>query len=178
MGTESKATFPANVVDWVLIELRSDLTTIVSKRAGLLFSDGSVVDIDGSGPVKFKNVSGGNYYVVVRHRNHLAIMTSSAIALSSSSSALYDFTTSQAQAYTSGTHPMKDLGSSNFAMIAGDIDGDGNIDYSNDLLNNWVPSFGFHGYFSEDTNLNSDVDYSEDLLIDWLPNFGFSSQVP
>ena len=46
------------------------------------------------------------------------------------------------------------------------------------LPNKWLPSFGYSGYYSEDSNLNGDVDYAEDLLINWLPNFGFSSQVP
>ena len=176
LGTEAAATFPANVVDWVMIELRSDLTTIVSKRAGLLLSDGSVVDIDGSSPVTFKGISDGNYYVVIRHRNHLAIMTANPVALSTGSSALYDFSTSQTQAY--GTNPMKDLGGGIFGMIAGDMDGDGNVDYSNDLLNKWLPSFGYSGYYSEDSNLNGDVDYAEDLLIHWLPNFGYVTNVP
>lgn len=176
VGTEAAATFPTNFVDWVLIELRSDLTTVVRRRAGLLLSDGSVVDIDGSSPVAFKGLSDGSYYVVVRHRNHLPIMSANPISLLKGSSVSYDFSTSQTQAY--GTNPMKDLGGGNYAMIAGDMDGDGNVDYSNDLLNKWIQSFGFHGYYSTDTNLNSDVDYAEDLLIDWLPNFGFSSQVP
>ena len=120
LGTEVSATLPSNLVDWVIIELRSDPTTLVSRRAGLLLSDGSIIDIDGSGPVKFKDVSAGNYYVVVKHRNHLSIMSSSAIALSSSSS-LYDFTSSQSQAYTSGTDPMVALAGGGFGMIAGDV---------------------------------------------------------
>jgi hypothetical protein len=120
LGTEAAATFPTNAVDWVMIELRSDLTTIVSRRAGLLLSDGSVVDIDGTSPVKFKGISDGNYYVVVKHRNHLSIMTASAIPLSSSSSTLFDFTTSQSQAYTTGTDPMVALSGGRFGMIAGD----------------------------------------------------------
>lgn len=120
MGTEAAATFPANAVDWVMIELRSNLTTIVSRRAGLLLSDGSIVDIDGTSPISFRGMSDGNYYVVVRHRNHLAIMTESAIPLSSSSSTFYDFTTSQSQAYTTGTDPMVAISGGRYGMIAGD----------------------------------------------------------
>jgi photosystem II stability/assembly factor-like uncharacterized protein len=171
------SSIPDSVVDWVLVELRTGTasTTKVDERAGFLKSNGTILDTDGTSPLEFTGLSAGNYYVVVRHRNHLAIMTASAISLSSSS-AQYNFCTAQSQAF--GINPMKDLGSGNFAMIAGDMDGDGNIDYSNDLLNKWLPSFGFYGYLSEDTNLNSDVDYTEDLLNDWLPNFGFATQVP
>jgi hypothetical protein len=176
LGTESAATFPTNFVDWVMIELRSDFTTVVSRRAGLLLSDGSIVDTDGSSPLAFKGLSDGNYYVVVKHRNHLAIMSANPVVLLKGTSASYDFSTSQMQAY--GTNPMKDLGGGIYGMIAGDMDGDGNVDYSNDLLNKWLPSFGYSGYYSEDSNLNGDVDYAEDLLIDWLPNFGYFTNVP
>ena len=75
-------------------------------RAAFIKSDGTIVDTDGTSPVQFTGLSDGDYYVVIRHRNHLAIMSASAIPLSSSS-ALYDFTTSQSQAYTTGTDPMK-----------------------------------------------------------------------
>ena len=178
LGTEAVATFPTNVVDWVLVELRTgtEASTTVGRQAAFLKSDGSIVDLDGLSQVKFKGITPGNYYIVIRHRNHLPIMSANPVTLLTGSSVLYDFSTSQTQAY--GTNPMKDLGGGIFAMIAGDMNGDGNVDYAIDLLNNWVPSFGLHGYYSEDINLNTDVDYAEDLLNGWLPNFGFSSQVP
>jgi hypothetical protein len=74
-GTEAVDTVPVGVVDWVILELRSDLTTQVSRRAAFLKSDGSLVDLDGVSSVKFPAVTPGDYYVVVRHRNHLAVMT-------------------------------------------------------------------------------------------------------
>ena len=171
-GTEAAATFPQNVVDWVMIELRSDLTTIVSKRAGLLLSDGSVVDIDGTSPVKFKNVSDGNYYVVVRHRNHLAIMTSAAISLSSSSSVLYDFTTSQSQAY--GTNPMLDLGGGVLGMYSADGNKDGGI-YGEDYIL-YQTSQGEEGFRIEDYNLDGGI-YGEDYILYQL-NQGKETWVP
>ena len=63
-------------------------------RAAFIKSDGTIVDIDGTSPVTFTGLPAGNYYMVVRHRNHLAIMTAAAIPLSSSSE-LYNFTTAQ-----------------------------------------------------------------------------------
>jgi peptidoglycan/xylan/chitin deacetylase (PgdA/CDA1 family) len=118
LGTEAVATFPTNVVDWVMIELRSNLTTIVSRRAGLLLSDGSVVDIDGFGSLRFPGISNGNYYIVIYHRNHLPIMSANPVTLLTGSSVSYDFSTSQMQAY--GNEPMVDLGGGLFGMIAGD----------------------------------------------------------
>ena len=55
---------------------------MVGRRAALLKSDGSVVDLDGSSQVKFKGIVPGNYYIVVRHRNHLPIMSANPVNLS------------------------------------------------------------------------------------------------
>ncbi len=64
------------LVDWVLIELRSaaDNSVVLATRAALLQRDGDVVDTDGKSAVRFA-IAAGNYYVAVRHRNHLGIMT-------------------------------------------------------------------------------------------------------
>jgi hypothetical protein len=171
LGTEARATFPANVVDWVLIELRSDSTTIVSRRAGLLLSDGSVVDVDGSGPVKFKGISNGNYYVVVRHRNHLAIMTSSAIALSSSSP-LYDFTIAQSQAY--GTDPLVALPGGGFGMIAGDGNNSTIITASD--VTPIITNLNNFAYLDADVNMSAIVTAADVTKI--ISNLNKSTNVP
>ena len=97
-GTEAVDTVPAGVVDWILLELRIDSATQVSRRAAFLLSDGSIVDLDGVSSVKFPTVTPGDYYVVIRHRNHLAVMTANPITLSYSP-VLYDFTIGTAQAF-------------------------------------------------------------------------------
>ena len=106
----------SDIVDWILVELRTgtDASTKVAERAAFLKSDGTIVDTDGSSPVTFTGLSAGDYYVVVRHRNHLAIMSTSAITLSSGSTTSYDFTTAQSKAYTSGTDPMVALSGGGF----------------------------------------------------------------
>jgi subtilisin-like proprotein convertase family protein len=72
------------IVDWVRIELRNnaDPTVLVASRHALVQRDGDVVSAaDGASAITM-GVSAGNYYVVVRHRNHLGCMTASAMALS------------------------------------------------------------------------------------------------
>jgi hypothetical protein len=130
-GTESVASIPTGVVDWVLVELRTGTaaSTTVQKRACFILNTGSIVDLDGTSPVEFDKTSGNSYYVVIRHRNHLAIMSANALTLSSSlsgsyltgGSTEYDFSTAQTQAYTSGTNPMTVLIGGGFGMIAGDV---------------------------------------------------------
>ncbi len=70
------------VVDWVLVELRDEnnSSSVLESRSAFVLQDGSVVDLDGVSPVHFTSPS-GNYFVSVKHRNHLAVMSESAIGL-------------------------------------------------------------------------------------------------
>ena len=76
-----------NIVDWVLLELRtgssaSEATAVVSSRAALLRNDGVILDTDGSDFISFPQTTAGDYYLTVYHRNHLPIITNQAITLS------------------------------------------------------------------------------------------------
>ena len=70
------------VVDWVLVELRSDddPSMMVETRAALIQRDGDVVAPDGTSPVAFC-APDGNYVVALRHRNHLGVATATHQAL-------------------------------------------------------------------------------------------------
>jgi hypothetical protein len=166
---------PANIVDWVLIELRTGTgsETKVATRAAFLKKDGSIVDIDGTSPLLFTGLSAGNYYIVIRHRNHLAIMSSSAIALSNSS-ALYNFSTSQSQAYTSGTDLMVALTGGGFGMIAADANNSAIITASDvtpiiENLNNSI-------YISADINMSAIVTAADVTKI--ISNLNKATNVP
>jgi hypothetical protein len=93
----------------------------MGKRAAFLKSDGTVVDLDGTSQVSFVGVTPGPYYVVVRHRNHLSVMSATVTPLGASSSTQFDFTTGTGQ-YFGGS--AKDLGGGKFGMFAGNNDGD------------------------------------------------------
>ena len=115
------------VVDWIWIELRTgDPTappmTTVAPTAALLLDDGSVRASDGSSVPCF-SVAPGSYYVVVGHRNHLAVMSASALDCSSGSCRV-DFRASAATAY--GSNAQADLGSA-YGLVAGD--GNGTVRY-------------------------------------------------
>jgi len=70
-------TVPPNVVDWVLVELRANADSdTVAQKSFFLRKDGYVVDEDGTTTeLEIENVGSGEYYIVVRHRNHLAVMS-------------------------------------------------------------------------------------------------------
>ncbi|MER3499796.1 MAG: hypothetical protein C4308_14840, partial [Chitinophagaceae bacterium] len=123
-GTESVASgfftstgATTDIVDWVLVELRdaNTPTTIVTRRAAFIREDGMIVDLDGVSPVAFKGMTSGNYFIAIRHRNHLGIRTASVQLVNGSESPVaYDFTTAQSQAYQNTgittNAAMKDLG--------------------------------------------------------------------
>ncbi|MCB0744188.1 MAG: SBBP repeat-containing protein, partial [Ignavibacteriae bacterium] len=71
-----------NIVDWVYIELRTGTSaaTVVSKRAALLRNDGVILDPDGTTAIDFSGVSSGNYFIAVFHRNHLPVISASAVS--------------------------------------------------------------------------------------------------
>ncbi len=87
-GNESVTSIPnANVVDWVLLELRKPATgvaddatvgTLIGRKAAFLLDDGRIVDLNGSSAAEMIiSKQGTGNYIVVRHRNHLAIMSKS-----------------------------------------------------------------------------------------------------
>ena len=154
-GSERAYNIPADIVDWVLVELRTgtEATTMVGRRAAFLKSDGSIVDLDGLSQVKFKGIVPGNYYIVIRHRNHLPIMSANTVSLDSTNSLLYDFSDAQTQAY--GNEPMVDLGGGVFGMYSGDINISGIITAADkSLVNSTNLSTG---YYNADTNLSGIV---------------------
>jgi len=95
------SSIPTNVVDWVLVELRSTSggAAIVSKSA-LLRNDGFIVaDDDGVSKINL-STSSGDYYIVVKHRNHLKIMSANTVALPNGTT--YDFTTGSDKYFGTG----------------------------------------------------------------------------
>ncbi len=89
-----------DIVDWILVELRTgtDASTKVAERAGFVKKDGTVVGPDGSSPLRF-GVKEGNYYIVVKHRNHIPIMSSAAVSFTNAGVNSYDFTTGSDKYY-------------------------------------------------------------------------------
>lgn len=69
------------IVDWVVVELRSNQTTKVASRAGFINKSGRIVDLNGTSPLLFFVDPDIDYYVVVYQRNHLPVMSANAVNL-------------------------------------------------------------------------------------------------
>jgi len=170
-----------DIVDWVLVELRTSTSPSPSdvRRAAFVKNNGDIVDIDGTSPAEFSGISGGDYYIVIKHRNHLAVMSANAVTLPNVSA--YDFTDAQNKAYkpTVGSpDPMADLGGTKYGMYSGDANADGSPDaFDNNLY--WMPANGLPYNYpgGADYNLDGGVD-SFDSNLFWKPNNGKATQVP
>ena len=107
-GTESVPSIPnTNIVDWVLIELRdaSDAAsatpaTVIERQAAFLLNNGEVVGLDGNtGALQCTSTTiTNNLFVVVYHRNHLAIMSANPLTKAGEVYS-YDFTIADSQAF-------------------------------------------------------------------------------
>lgn len=162
------------IIDWVFLELRSssDNAVIVATKRALLQRDGDVVShLDGQSPVIFTRVPSGNYFVSIKHRNHLGVMTATALSLSPIATSI-DFTT-LSTVYTIGSisNSPRKLEGSVYTLWTGDANTNKNVKYNG--LNNdkdiilsslgGLPNINstlFNVYRREDVNLDGKIRYN------------------
>jgi hypothetical protein len=184
--SESFFTNHPDVVDWVYLELLSgdpEGATMCRRSAdvGIVLSDGSVVNpIDGANPLNVVPAETGDLHVAVYHRNHLPVLSASAVTFDppTSTTAAVDFSTSSGAAF--GTNPMKkvDTSPNRFALWAANGEPDGSVqalDFNAYLTQTLA---GSSGYMSGDYNMDGEVQALDFNL--YLANtvVGASSQVP
>lgn len=154
------------IVDWVLVELRdkNDAASILATKAALLQRDGDVAGIDGSTMLRFQ-VTADNYYLAVRHRDHLGVMTATSVALSGTAT-MVDLTSPGTGTY--GTQAEKTIGSVQ-VLWAGNAVLDHALRYTgvnNDRdpvltrIGGTIPTATVNGYFPEDMNMDGTVKYT------------------
>ncbi len=181
-GTESVTEIPAGAVDWVEVQVRDAADaasagsgTVIGTTVAFLMDDGSIVGLDGVSRVPIAGASvTQNLFVVVYHRNHLGVMSGSALTMVDGIYA-WDFTSGEAQAY-GGINGHKDLGDGNWGMIAADGDGNGLVQSSDEQLV-WKIELGTSGYLGGDFSLNGLIQSDDENNI-WKTNSGTGGQIP
>ena len=162
-----------SITDWVLVELRSASAsgTVSESIAALIKNDGTLLNSDGTTPLKF-GTSSGNFYVAVRHRNHLGVMTAAPVAMSTTTTNI-DFTNPSTATYgnTITTPAQKTVGGLT-AMWAGNATGISSSNPDNVrqttltsdavAVTNKIASAGggtaiVSGYFATDLNLDGNT---------------------
>lgn len=189
-GTETVASIPnADVVDWVLIELRkpasglpedANSASIIGRKAGFLLKDGTIVDLDGITPIAFDISKQGPAFIAIRHRNHLGIL-SNIIPSNITGSYANDFS-ALANCYKNPfatSDPLVLLGgaSGKYGMWAGDAN-KSNVVNGTDLsvVNNGIAGSA-SGYVNSDINLSSTLNGTDvSITNNTLSQSGASSQ--
>lgn len=157
------------IVDWIVVELRdaNDASNVLISQSALLQRDGDIVATDGVSPVAINSPS-GDYYVAVRHRNHLGILTASTVSLSETVTHL-DLST-DINAVIGGALALRDMGNGVFAMYAGDVNTDGSI-LNTDITNAISLSGGITIYSGADANMDGNI-LNTDIALIIQPNAG------
>ena len=165
-------TGPNAIVDWVFVELRdaSNSSTIIASQSALLQRDGDIVDTDGTSLITF-TVDAGDYFLAIKHRNHIGIITSVPSPLNTTSAPI-DFTQSITSALGENLALTEVNGT--FAMIAGDADGSSQI-LNTDITEALTLAGGSEAYSRADADMNGFV-LNSDIQLLVLANSGTVQQ--
>ena len=165
------------IVDWVWVELRdkSDNRNVLYSTSALLQRDGDIVTVDGISPIAFAAET-DDYFIVIKHRNHLGIMSLGIIALNVTGTTVVDFSDANNQiTFGSNAQTTSGMQSGIVAMWAGNVNGDSIIQYSgtnpdlptilSTVLNApsnflYFPTFEITGYSTNDVNMDGNTQYS------------------
>jgi len=171
-GLETVGSIPANVVDWVLVEFRkpssgqaSDAvsSSIIGRKAGFLLSNGTVVETDGVTPIAVSIQKQGAGFMVIRHRNHLAVMSNS---LPSNETGIYsnDFR-SLTNAYKpagAASDPMVLLsGGGQYGLWSGDANKNGIVNATDISAIRLAIAGSASGYQFTDVNLSNSINATD-----------------
>ncbi|HRI26479.1 MAG TPA: alpha-amylase family glycosyl hydrolase [Chitinophagales bacterium] len=159
-GNECVQTLPPGTVDWVLVEVRSaaNNNTIIARRAALLRNDGVITDLSGAEGVAFGSLTSGNtYFISVKHRNHVGLLSASPVALPNTTT--YDLTNAANINQFAGQAALLNPGV--YGMYAGDVNGNGVVTYADfNVFIATIPGMGGN-YQRADTNLDGNVDITD-----------------
>ncbi|WP_431132924.1 FG-GAP-like repeat-containing protein [Psychroserpens mesophilus] len=160
------------IVDWVFVELRDkdDNTLVVDSQSALLQRDGDVVDVDGLSPLTFDQDQ-DSYYVVIKHRNHLGLMSAASYALSPSNTVI-DLSLNP-NTVEGASNAVVALANGKYGMYAGDFDSNQQIQNSD--ASGVIQLIGGSGYSNADMDVNTQIQNSDvNSLIN--PNIGRGQQ--
>lgn len=158
-GTESFASpsaKPANMVDWVLIELRETATKmLIARKAAVLLNDGWITDVNGSSAtgVVFNNIPPNTTcFVAVRHRNHLAVLSDVPVVLPNSGNT-FDFSQAVSKAYGNN---QQIFSGTKALLYSGDADANGAVTIG-DFTKYKQQFLQLSSYKEADVNMDGDV---------------------
>ena len=151
------------IVDWVLVELHdaNEYGKVISATPALLRRDGEIVANDGISPIRVAVPEVSDYYLIIKHRNHLPVKSAVTKTLTAPI-VTHDF--------GSGSSSLqKQLSNNQYCLFAADVSGENSIDGLDKTL--WVPVNGnFNEYHPADINLDGDINGADKAI--WYRNNG------
>lgn len=130
-----------------------------SSPYNILDSARTMINNNGEGTFDFLNISAGNYWITIKHRNSIETWSSNPASLISGINN-YDFSTSASQAF--GSNML--LQGGRYCIYSGDVNQDGNIDLTDVVSINNDAGVISSGYLVTDLNGDNITDLT-DLLI-------------
>lgn len=169
---------PRFIVDWVFVGLRVSVNgAIEQSQNAFILNDGFVVSLAGESLLTFSDLAASDYYITLRHRNHLGIMSAVPHHLPTSQQEVTTIDlTALNSVYGGNVLGVKIIEPGVLAMYAGDADRDGAV-FNSDRNLYWSSQLGQSGYRSADFNMDGNV-FNTDLNLFWRVNFGRQSQIP
>ncbi|WP_075341541.1 M4 family metallopeptidase [Tenacibaculum agarivorans] len=162
----------ATVVDWVEIQFRNadDINEIVARKSFLLQSNSAFLNPEGSTVSPFISAWQGSYYVALVHRNHLTVVTNSPIIFDGDNANI-DFTSEGN--VLNGSNALVEVSNSLFALLAGNVEGSGQI--QNSGVNSTILQLGNSGYSIFDVDMNGQIQNTDVNMI--RKNLGKGEQI-
>ncbi|MFZ1319970.1 MAG: endonuclease [Ignavibacteria bacterium] len=159
-----------NKRDTVTVHLRNS-----SAPYEIVDSSKAVIDsVDFTGAFQFLNITSGNYYIAVTHRNSIETWSNQPLTITQGNPAMYDFTNSALKAF--GNNLIQK--GSKFCVYSGDVNQDGTVDIS-DLSQIDNDAYNFtSGYVSTDINGDYIVDLTDAAATDNNANNFISKITP
>ena len=163
---------PDAIVDWVFLELRSILNKnfVVATAVGLVQRDGDIISNKGDSVIVFPSATANDYYVSIRHRNHICMISKLPYELSEDSVPMIDFTDGETVGIDAGIA----MNETTLQLWAGDLNQDNAVIFQgpntdifylflavlSDAKNTkFIDNFVSKTYSSGDVNLDGKVIY-------------------
>lgn len=163
------------IVDWMFLELRKGTvqsTDVIATKAVLLQKDGDLVDVNGNTVISFEQSPIDNYFLTLRHRNHLGIRTLNSYFLHNSPQ-FFDFT--NGSILIEGFLGQKKLLPYLYTLYGGDSNSDGSVDAFDSNI--WEVQNGADNDYFLNADFNSDgsVDAFDSII--WELNNGIYQEL-
>ncbi len=159
-GQENVSTFPANTVDWILLEVWNQAKIVIDRKALLLRNDGQLMDLTGNTQILIEDLYPENVQFAFLHRSHIGVLASQIVNAVEGATPSIDTSTGPNQ--VEGMMQLNNVGGK-YAMIAGDADQNGLInsaDYSywKRANANTIPGYGNGDFNADGIADNTDYD--------------------